>query len=574
MQEKQLIKRIFGLVRPHKTVLIIAMLCTLMAGALTPILAYMLKPLVDKVLVERNTLLLNLLPFGVITLGFAKAFFDFWSAFLLEKVGQTTIMDIRKTLFAHIHSLHISFFYKTPVGELISRVISDTLLIQSAVSHALIGVLKDTVAFIGCIGLILYLDWKLALLSAVFLPLSVIPIIFFGRKHRRLSTENQQTTATLSNIMHETITGNRIVKAFCMEKHEVKRFSSKIEKLINIILKDAGVKSFSSSLMYFIGVLSMASIMWYGGHQVMQEKSTPGTFFAFIAGLMMLYEPIKRVSKMNSTVQQGLAAAVRIFTILDIKPAIEDSPDAIPLPTLKHTINFKNISFSYNNNIQVLRNINLIIKRGEVLAVVGASGSGKTTMANLIPRFFDVSSGSIQIDGLDIRKVTLQSLRHQIAMVTQQTILFNDTIRNNIAYGDLSRSEHDIEKAAQAANAMEFIEQLPNGMDTIIGESGARLSGGQQQRLSIARALLKDAPILVLDEATSALDTESERKVQKALENLMRNRTTFVIAHRLSTIRNADRILVMKDGEIVEEGNHENLLAHDGVYKTLHSMQQ
>lgn len=574
MQEKQLIKRILSLVKPHSRVLIIAMFCTLMAGALTPVLTYMLKPLIDKVLVAKNTTLLNLLPFAVIILGFAKGFFEFWSVFLLEKVGQRTIMDVRKSLFEHIHSLHISFFYKTPVGELISRVISDTLLIQTAVSHALIGILKDAVAFVGCVGMIFYLDWKLALLSAVFLPLSVIPIIYIGRQHRQLSTKNQQTTAMLSNIMHETITGNRIVKAFCMEKHEIKRFSDKTERLFRIITKDVGFKSFNSSLMNFLGVLSIAGIMWYGGHQVMQGNSTPGTFFAFIAGLIMLYEPIKRVSKMNSTVQHGIAAAVRIFSLLDVKPAIEDTPGATTMPVIQNSINFKNISFSYSNNVEVLHDINLEIQRGEVLAVVGPSGSGKTTMANLIPRFFDVSSGSIEIDGLDLREVTLKSLRRQIAMVTQQTILFNDTIRNNIAYGDLTRSEQEIEDAARAANAWEFIEKLPNGMETTIGESGARLSGGQQQRLSIARALLKDAPILVLDEATSALDTESEREVQKALENLMQNRTTFVIAHRLSTIRNADRIIVMQDGEIVEEGNHDDLLAQNGVYKSLHTLQQ
>jgi len=574
MHEKQLNKRLFELVRPHLKILIIAMFCTLMAGALAPVLVYMLKPMVDKVLVNNDIELLNLLPFGVIAIGFSKGFFEFWSVFLLEKVGQRTVMDIRKSLFSHIHSLHISYFYKTPVGEIISRLISDTLLIQNAISHALIGILKDTVAFVGCIGMILYLDWKLALLSAVFLPLSVIPIIYIGRQHRRLSTKNQQTTAHLSNIIHETISGNRIVKAFCMEDYEAKRFNKRTEKLFRIITKDVGFKSFNSSLMVFLGALSIACIMWYGGHQVMQGESTPGTFVAFIGGLIMLYEPIKRISKLNSTIQHGMAAAIRIFALMDVKPAIKDAPDAADLPVLKKSIHFNGISFSYNNKVKILRNINLEIQRGEVLAVVGPSGSGKTTMANLIPRFFDISSGVIEIDGMDIRQASLKSLRQQIAMVTQQTILFNDTIRNNIAYGDLTRSEQEINEAAKAANAWEFIEKLPEGMDTIIGESGARLSGGQQQRLSIARALLKDAPILLLDEATSALDTESEREVQKALENLMQNRTTFVIAHRLSTIRNADRIIVMQDGEIVEEGNHDDLLAHDGVYKTLHTMQQ
>jgi subfamily B ATP-binding cassette protein MsbA len=325
--------------------------------------------------------------------------------------------------------------------------------------------------------------------------------------------------------------------------------------------------------MEVIGGIGMALIIWFGGKEVIAGNSTPGTFFSFITALIMIYEPIKGVSKINSTIQQGLAAATRVFTLLDIAPEIADKAGAKPLPPFHQEITLQDITFSYDGISPVLNGINLSVKRGEILAIVGTSGSGKSTLANLIPRFFEIEKGKLLIDGMDIRDVTLKSLRDQIAIVTQQTILFNDTIRNNISYGDPSRSEDEIRAAAGAAYALNFIEQLPQGFDTMIGESGVRLSGGERQRLSIARAILKNAPILVLDEATSALDSESEREVQRALENLMKNRTTFVIAHRLSTIKNADRIIVVKDGVIIEEGSHEALLALHGEYESLYTIQ-
>ena len=510
----------------------------------------------------------------MILLGLVMGVFTFYYSTLLEKVGQSVVRDLRNRIFSHIHALPLSFFLKTPSGELISRVISDVTLIQAAVSNALVGVLKDSVTIIGMAGLILYLNWRLALMLVVFLPAAAIPIVIFGRKHRLLSTTNQQTLAQVSNLLHETISGNRIVKAFCMEGYESGRFAATLQRLLDIVMKDAVIKAFSSPLMELLGVTGIAFIIWYGGHQVIKGDSTPGTFFSFLAALIMFYEPIKRVSNINSTVQQGLSAAVRVFALLDIKPEIENRANAITLPPLTRGLAFENVSFSYDNKARVLDSINLQVRPGEVLALVGPSGGGKTTLANLVPRFYDVSAGRITIDGIDIRDATLASLRGQIAVVTQQTILFNDTVRNNIAYGDPDRAMAEITAAARAAHALDFIQQLPQGFDTVIGEAGARLSGGQQQRISIARALLKNAPILVLDEATSALDTESEREVQKALDNLMKNRTTLVIAHRLSTIRGADRIIVIKDGRIVEQGSHESLLANKGVYELLHNMQE
>jgi len=535
--------------------------------------AYMVKPLLDEIFFKKNELMLNLLPFALILVFLFKGLFYYSYTYILDTIGQSIIKDLREKLFTHIHSLPISFFHHTPTGELISRVINDATLIQMAVSRSLIGVLKDLFQILGLLFVVFYLNWKLALMSMIFLPLGVIPVAHFGKKFRKLSTTNQQTVAKVSNILHETITGHRIVKAFGMEKYEIRRFSEMVDRLFKIIVKDIKINSLQHPLMELIGGLGVAAVIWYGGHQVISGQSTPGTFFSFLVALIMIYDPIKGVSNINSPVQQGLAAATRIFGLLDVEPEIEDKPGAIELPPLTKSIEFKNVSFSYDGETSVLKDINLDVKAGEILAIVGTSGGGKTTLVNLIPRFFEVTNGKILIDGHDLRDVTMKSLRHQLAIVSQQTILFNDTVKNNIAYGDLTRTDEEIIAAAKAAHALDFINELPNGFDTIVGESGARLSGGQQQRLSIARAILKNAPILILDEATSALDTESEREVQRALENLMKNRTTFVIAHRLSTIRNADRIIVIKDGQIAEEGSHDTLLSKNGVYTMLHQMQ-
>ncbi|MBT8334683.1 MAG: ATP-binding cassette domain-containing protein, partial [Deltaproteobacteria bacterium] len=372
---------------------------------------------------------------------------------------------------------------------------------------------------------------------------------------------------------YETITGNRIVKAFNMEKHENKRYNKQLDTLFNVTVKNAKYRCLQHPLMEFIGGVAIALFILVGGKGVIDGSSTPGTFFALMTSLIVAYDPVKRIGKVNSVIQQGLAAAARVFTILDTEPEISDRKEAILLPPFKKTIKFAGVHFRYNDETRALADINLTVPAGQTLAIVGPSGGGKTTLTNLIPRFLDVSEGSITIDGMNIRDVTMRSLRNQIAMVTQQTILFNDTVRNNIAYGSLDSSTDEIEQAAYAAYALNFIQALPNGINTIIGEGGARLSGGERQRISIARALLKNAPILILDEATSALDTESEREVQGALENLMKNRTTFVIAHRLSTIKNADRIIVIKQGKIIEDGTHDDLILQNGEYELLYNMQ-
>jgi subfamily B ATP-binding cassette protein MsbA len=540
-----------------------------MAGAQ----AYMIKPLLDEIFFKQDRTMLMLVPMGILGIFLVKGLFSYGYNYLLVKVGQSVIRDLRNELYSHIQSLPLSFFQKKPTGELISRILNDVGLIQGAVSNVLVGILKDTFQVIFLIGVIFYQDWRMALIAMISLPLVVYPIVNFGRRHRRLSISNQQTTAQVSNVLYETITGNRIVKAFCMEKYEVGRFAKKLDTLFAIVMRDTRIGAISRPLMEFLGGVGISLVVWYGGSQVLAGKSTPGTFFSFLTALIMIYEPIKGISQINNTLQQGIAAAERVFDVLDVRIDVAEKKDAIELPHVKDTIEFTDVRFKYEDDTEILKGVNLKVRVGEVLAVVGSSGGGKSTLVNLIPRFFDVSSGSLTIDGTDIRDVTFKSLRKQIGVVTQQTILFNDTVRNNIAYGSPDASEVQIRDAASAAYALNFIQHLPKGFDTVIGESGARLSGGERQRLSIARAILKNAPILILDEATSSLDTESEHEVQQAIENLVQSRTTFVIAHRLSTIRNADRIIVIQDGEIVEEGTHDTLLPLDGVYKMLHDMQ-
>lgn len=573
MTNKEIFSRLGPVIRPYGRKMAVAMVAMVLVAGFNALQAYMVKPLLDNIFVDKNRTLLNILPFALVAIFIVKGFFYFIYFYILEWIGQCVIRDLRNKLYAHMHDLSLNFFHKHPTGSLTSRIINDVALLQGAVSSALVKVLRDALSVIGLLGVIFYMDWRLAALSMVFLPLAFTPIVFFGRKFRQVSTNYQETIGETSGILHETIAGARIVKAFCMEQYEQQRFGRKIDKLFDILMLDTRFRSVSHPLMEVIGGLAMALIIWFGGYQVLKGTSTTGTFMSFLAALIMLYEPIKGVSKINSTIQSGMAAANRIFTLLDIPSDIVEREDAKELPPFREVIEFDQVGFAYENEMPVLRDINLRVRRGEVLAVVGPSGSGKTTFSNLLPRFYDVRQGTLRIDGHDVREVSLRSLRGQIAMVTQQTILFNDTVYNNIAYGRQGCTREEVVDAARAAYALDFIQELPKGFDTVIGESGARLSGGERQRVSIARAILKDTPILILDEATSSLDSESERQVQQALENLMQRRTTIVIAHRLSTIKNADRIIVMQEGRIVEEGTHDQLLAQHGEYELLHKMQ-
>ncbi|MDK9707918.1 MAG: lipid A export permease/ATP-binding protein MsbA [Desulforhopalus sp.] len=573
MTNKEIIKRLYLVIKPYRYKLLTAMLAMIFVAGFTGLQAYLVKDLLDKIFMEKDIFFLKLLPLVVVLIFFLKGVAYYIYTMLLERVGQSVIRDFRLQIFNHIHKQSLSFFNKMPTGTLMSRIVSDVTLLQQAVSNALVGSVRDFFQVIILLGVVFFMNWRLAMISFVVLPVAAYPIIRFGRLFRRLSTSTQEEVANVSNILHETITGNRIVKAFSKEEYEGNRFLQQVSKLFFLTMKDAKYRCMQHPLMEFIGGAAIAVIIWFGGNEVINGGATPGTFFAFLTALIAAYEPVKGVTRINSAIQQGLAAATRVFAILDIEPEIQDKKDAFPLPPFTSLIEFKNLTYRYDEESPVLTDINLSVPAGEALAIVGPSGGGKTTFTNLIPRFLDLKEGSIIIDGNDIRDVTVASLRGQIAMVTQQTILFNDTVRNNIAYGDLQASEQEIRQAAQAAYALDFIEALPLGFDTIIGEGGARLSGGERQRVSIARAILKNAPILILDEATSALDTESEREVQKALENLMKDRTTFVIAHRLSTIKNASRIIVIKDGRIVEQGTHDTLIALKGEYELLYNMQ-
>jgi subfamily B ATP-binding cassette protein MsbA len=565
-------KRLLKLAKPHAFRFSFAMICMLIVGATTSALAFLVKPTLDEIFLKQNAEMLRWIPLAVVGIYLVKGACSYAQTILMNFIGQRIVADLRAELYRKIQTQSLAFFTRNPTGILMSRITNDVSSVQGAVSEAVTALLKDSFTLLCLVFVIFYRDWQLAIIAMFVFPLAVYPIAKFGQKMRQVATRTQVTVGSLMTLLQETISGTRIVKAFSMEEYENRRFSGENERLFRLNLKAVSINAASSPLMEFLGGLGISAIIFYGGYQVIHGQSTPGTFFSFLTALIMLYEPVKRLTNVNNTIQQGIAGAERVFSIIDLVPEIGNRADAAPLPRISREIEIRNVTFRYEE-APVLKQINLTIRAGEVVAFVGMSGGGKTTLVNLIPRFYDVTEGTISIDGRDIRDVTIESLRGQIAIVTQQTILFNDTVRNNIAYGDIVKTEEEIIAAAKAANAHDFILRLPMGYDTLIGEQGTKLSGGERQRISIARAILKDAPILVLDEATSSLDSEAEIEVQGALENLMKGRTTLVIAHRLSTIRNADRIIVLVNGEIREEGTHESLLACQGEYCRLYNMQ-
>mgnify|MGYP002681746741 FL=1 len=563
--------RLLKYLKPYWPKLVFAMIFMALVASTNGLTAYIVKPVLDNIFFEKNALMLNVIPFGVILLYLLKGIFDYFQAYLMGFVGQKVITDLRDEIFNALQKQPLMYFDKTPTGTIISRIINDVTLVQSAVSDAFTAILKDIFTIIGLVCVVFYRDWKLATIAFIVLPFATYPIVSFGRRLRRISTRTQKEMAKLTNFLHETITGQRIVKAFCMEDYESRRFKDENETLFRIILKRYKIRALSSPIMEVLGGIAIAVIIWYGGSEVISGKSTPGNFFSFTAALLMLYEPIKRLNRENHNIQQGLAASQRVFEIIDREPEIKENEHAINLENVKGIIEFKDVYFKYEEKM-VLKNINLKIDQNEVLAIVGESGVGKTTLANLIPRFYDVAKGSIEIDNIDIRNITLNSLRKNIALVTQDVILFNDTIKANICYGE-SQDMERMEEAAAMAYANDFISKLPKQYDTIVGEKGIRLSGGQKQRIAIARALYKNTPIFILDEATSSLDVASEVEVQKAFDNLMKGRTTIVIAHRLSTVMNANRIIVLVGGTIVQTGSHAELIETDGHYKRLYELQ-
>jgi len=566
-------RRLFVYTRPYRSLLIIAWLATTGYAAAGAGLAHMVQPIFDDVLI-RN---LNVVPVAItiVLLYVVKGVCSYLSTTLVASVGQRAVTDLRNALYKHVLNQSFTFLGRTSTGSLMSHITTDVERIQAAVSEVAGDVLKEGLAVVGLLVILFMKDWRLAIFSLVVMPAAFYPLVRLGRHLRASSETSLRRWRDITEILQETISGFRVVKAFGMEGFETERFRRAASRLFHVNMRMTRTTAVLPPLMEAVGGLALIVALVYGNHQIHTGRLTTGAFTSFLAALFWMYTPIKRLSRVNATMQGALAAGERIFEVLDTHQEVPESRGGIELPRFEREIEYRDVGFRYaDGESSVLRRVSFTAGSGEVVAIVGTSGAGKTTLMNLLPRFYDVSEGAVTIDGTDIRSVTLRSLRDQIGLVTQETVLFNDTVRANIAYGLEDVDEARIESAARAAFAHDFILDLPRRYDTVIGERGSRLSGGQRQRIAIARAILKNPPILILDEATSALDAESERLVQEALANLMEGRTTLVIAHRLATVRRADRILVLDGGEVREVGRHEELLKRPGgIYSRLHELQ-
>jgi subfamily B ATP-binding cassette protein MsbA len=540
-----------------------------LSGAATAGLAKLMEPIIDDVFKSENVHMLQVVSLGVLGLFLIKGLASYGESLTMNYIGQRIIANIQTDLFSHLIRADLQFFHAHSSGTLMSRCTNDVNLMKGVVSNTITSLGKDFITLIFLVSVMFYQDWVLSSITFFVFPVAVIPIVRIGKRMRKISTHTQQETGAFLSFLKEVFQGARLVKAYNMEAHEINRAKKVIESLLKLSLKSNRIKSLSSPIMETLGGIAIVVVISYGGYEVIQGKNTAGAFFSFIAALLLAYEPMKRLANLNANLQEGLAAATRIFSILDGEPHIQDMPDARIIPIKKGEVSFKKVDFQYETGKQVLKEVSFEIPTGKRIALVGPSGSGKSTLMNLIPRFYDIEKGAILIDGVNIKEVSLMALRNSMALVSQEVTLFDDTIRANILYGRPGASEEDIIKAAKDAAAHAFILKLPKGYDTVVGESGVKLSGGQRQRLSIARALLKNAPLLLLDEATSSLDTKSEHEVQKALDRLMKGRTCLIVAHRLSTVRNAHNIVVLEEGKIVEQGTHNQLVKKAGVYAQL-----
>ena len=559
--------------KPYLGRLGLAVFCIIMASGANLYLPWIIKDMIDKVLAGGNMGMLNFICVSIVIVFAFRGFFYYWQSYLVSYIGQRVVADVRAVMFRKFQRMPMAYFDKHQTGETMSYVTNDVAAVQSALVDNLIELFTEAAILIGSIILMLYIDWKLTLLTLITVPMVAYAMKILGRKIKKAGTLIQEKMADITSLLQESVSSIRIVKSFVREDYEIKRFGVENELNFQASMKNAKLTSRLTPTVEFLAALGVTLIVWFGGYEVIHGIMTAGSLVAFLTYAVNLANPVKRLSRIYGRMQQAMAAIDRIFSVLDMEEAVNDKPDAVNLPKVKGQVTIENVTFSYDGQHNALENISLEISPGQMIAFVGPSGAGKSTIANLIPRFYDVTEGAIKIDGIDIRDVTLNSLREQIGIVPQETLLFSTTVMENIRYGRLDATDEEVIAAAKSANADDFIKDLPQGYQTPIGERGLNLSGGQRQRMAIARAMLKNPQILILDEATSALDTESEKIVQVALDELMRGRTSFVIAHRLSTIFAADQIFVIDKGKICEHGTHHELLKIDGVYSHLYNIQ-